>query len=211
MSLHWFLPLLGNTYRMWIYLPRVAETGHAYGKLSWMKNEAQKFIALQIVDMMSVGRKCWGLDRSQLSSVVQVSWSCLHCPTNGSITCQWHVIPYIKCGWTACPTEHDMLVGGYWKCLFLLLSVIPLLFLSEYIPSTSNFWWNKVTFPGTRAWSTMPPVDGNILGDVWNLCAHCWTQWARIFHHSGALFPRFFAHTILYIFIEIYYGFYHIF
>ena len=38
-----------------------------------MKNEAQKFIAPQIVDMMSVGRKRRGLDGSRSSSVVQVS------------------------------------------------------------------------------------------------------------------------------------------
>jgi hypothetical protein len=26
------------------------------------------------------------------------------CPTNASITCQWHVIPYINCGRPGCPT-----------------------------------------------------------------------------------------------------------
>ena len=75
MSLHWFLLLSGNMYRMWIYLPQVAETGHDYRKLSRIKNKAQKFITLQIVNMMSVGRKHQGLDGSRSSSVVQVSWS----------------------------------------------------------------------------------------------------------------------------------------
>ena len=94
-----------------------AEIWLGYKKLLWMKNEAQK-MRLGQINWDSWYDEHWQeMSRAWLSSGVRFLDPHLRCPTDGSINCRRHVIPYINCGWTegtCCVCPHIAATAVYY-------------------------------------------------------------------------------------------------